>query len=133
MNSLGRMTDALNVVQILFHELQLGIKSMEYIPDHWVILNIQDEFHKVLAGWDGSYTNGSSWQINSGITRVEDQGDLLHFYGESGSCYICHKAKEGFNPIMSDIYCKITNKFKDGVEAISYEEYLVQNPREQDF
>lgn len=62
-------------------------------PDNWVVIfmNGGDPHYRILAGWSGGYATGSSWRMNSGITRVEDVGEYYHFYGSSGSCYKCHK------------------------------------------
>lgn len=64
-----------------------------YTPDNWVIIkfNMEDTFYKVLAGWSGGYATGDSWQLNSGITRVEEDDNYFYFYGASGSCYQCNK------------------------------------------
>lgn len=67
---------------------------MVYSPDVWVILKIErntELTYKVLAGWYGGYLNWDSWKINSGITKVEKEGDCYLFYGHSGSIYKCHK------------------------------------------
>lgn len=67
---------------------------MEYAPDCWVILKINNEngiLHKVLAGWVGSYVGSDSWQLNSGITKIEYKGDFYLFHGYSGSVYKCRK------------------------------------------
>ena len=64
-----------------------------YRPDNWVIIKINgdDPHYRVLAGWSGGYTTGSSWRMNSGITKVEEDVWYYYFYGSSGSCYTCHK------------------------------------------
>ena len=70
----------------------------EYTPDSWVILkmiNKDETYYKVLAGWASSYAYGSSWKLNSGITRVEEEGDGYLFHGHSGSVYRCHKDRYG--------------------------------------
>tara|TARA_R110001606_G_scaffold58766_1_gene140226 strand:+ start:106 stop:432 length:327 start_codon:yes stop_codon:yes gene_type:complete len=64
-----------------------------YKPDNWVVIKIDgnEPHYRVLAGWSGGYLDGDSWKMNSGIIRVEDDGDCYNFYGSSGSCYSCHK------------------------------------------
>jgi hypothetical protein len=64
-----------------------------YKPDNWVVIKMDGDnpHYRVLAGWSGGYLHGDSWKINSGITRVEDDGDCYNFYGSSGSCYSCYK------------------------------------------
>lgn len=75
-------------------------------PDRWVILKLNNKgktFYKVLAGWSGSYLDGQSWRINSGIVSVESNDDHYLFHGHSGSIYKCHKSGYGMNMIMSGI------------------------------
>jgi hypothetical protein len=72
------------------------MSKQNYFPDNWVILKIKEgkgtfPFYKVLAGWSGGYLDGDSWRMNSGITKVTEEGDHLKFLGSSGSCYVCHK------------------------------------------
>lgn len=69
-----------------------------YLPDNWVVLQIKnpdmDPIFKVLGGWSGSYLDGSSWRLNSGIAEIRDQGDFWSVSGSSGSTYLCHKESE---------------------------------------
>ena len=81
----------------------------EYIPDRWVMLKISDPnttCYKILAGWGGSYLHGQSWKLNSGVTKVEKEGDYLLFSGYSGSVYKCHTSEGsyGFMSITSGVY-----------------------------
>ena len=105
-----------------------------YTPDSWVVLKVKAgkgtfPFYKVLAGWSGGYLSGDSWRINSGITRVEDDRtytqeideiddksyrttkltmkNYYEFYGESGSCYRCHKGSYGLRMSTADVYKKM--------------------------
>jgi len=67
---------------------------MKYTPECWIMVKIvdgDDFVYKILAGWYGSYLSGQSWQLNSGIVSVEEDGDFLNFHGSSGSVYACHK------------------------------------------
>lgn len=82
---------------------------MDYTPDNWVILKIKAGkydrgFYKVLAGWSGGYLYGDSWRMNSGVTRVEENGDYYEFYGSSGSCYRCHKKGYRLTMAKAGIY-----------------------------
>jgi hypothetical protein len=73
----------------------------EYIPDKWVVIKITAPncapIHKVFACWYGGYGGSDSWKLNSGITRVYEDGQCLLFEGSSGSTYVCHKASYGMN------------------------------------
>ena len=62
----------------------------EYHPDNWVVLKLKAgkgayPVYKVLAGWSGGYLHGDAWRINSGISKVTENGDYLEFWGHSGS------------------------------------------------
>ena len=79
-----------------------------YHPDHWVVIKIPSTgLYKVLAGWDDS-----SWRINSGINLVVDHDDEVHFYGYSGSLYVCNKDKFGVTPATHSVYDQIKHVVK---------------------
>ena len=82
------------------------------IPDKWVVLKITSQpdshYYKVLAGWNGSYLEGQRWRLNSGICRVERDGDYYLFHGDSGSIYKCHVKAYGANRIMNNIFYTFT-------------------------
>ena len=65
--------------------------------DKWMVLKIPSDppFYKVFATWGGGYLTGDSWRLNSGIKRVEEDGEHLLFHGNSGSVYRCHKEMYG--------------------------------------
>ena len=81
---------------------------MDYNPDNWVVLKITVDgttLYKVLAGWSGGYLDGDAWRMNSGVTQVKDGGgDYYEFYGESGSCYRCHKETYGLRMSTAGVY-----------------------------
>jgi hypothetical protein len=70
----------------------------EYIPDCWVMVKITGKgnppVYKILASWYGGYAKGDSWKLNSGIVKIEEDGQTYLFHGYSGSVYRCHK--EGY-------------------------------------
>lgn len=81
----------------------------EYQPDNWVVLKIKEgkgtsPIYKVLAGWSGGYIYGDSWRLNSGITKVTQDGDYLLFHGYSGSIYRCHKDTYRSTMAISGVY-----------------------------
>jgi len=61
--------------------------SNTYHPDKWVVFELKgdDPHYRVLAGFYGGYLDGDHWRLNSGITKVEADGDYLLFEGQSGS------------------------------------------------
>ena len=72
------------------------IQMTQYnIPDQWVILQLPDNNYKVLAIWLGSYLQGDSWKVNSGITHIIADEEYYYIYGYSGSCYKCNKLSYG--------------------------------------
>jgi len=63
-------------------------------PDSWVILKLPSGHgYKVLAGWSGGYLDGDSWRLNSGITRIEREGEYYMIHGYSSSVYQCHSSR----------------------------------------
>lgn len=77
-----------------------------YKPDKWVILEIKGKtqiLYKVLAGWSGSYLEGQSWRLNSGISKITTEGNFYLFEGASGSVYKCHKQGYGTNMISGGV------------------------------
>lgn len=72
----------------------LELTMNEYNPDTWVVLKFTTPdytLHKVLAGFYGGFAQGDWWKLNSGITKVELDGNFYLFHGSSGSVYRCHK------------------------------------------
>lgn len=87
-----------------------------YSPDSWVILRIdygenEGIIYKILGGWSGSYLSGSSWRMNSGITKIEQDGDYYRVYGFSGSVYRVHKDMEGLRLATGGVYNALVEKF----------------------
>ena len=77
----------------------------EYNPNKWVIVKItgDDPHYRVLGAWRGSYLDGDSWRMNSGITRVDDADDVWFFYGSSGSVFRCHKDTYGLTGLTASV------------------------------
>lgn len=80
---------------------------MDYVPHGWALLKVcfsettgHPDQLRVLAGWRGGYLGSDNWKINSGITKIIDQGDSYVFEGASGSRYICGKASYHIYTIM---------------------------------
>lgn len=101
---------------------------MEYNPNRWVVLAIYDGdtvLHKVLAGWYGGYLDGDSWQLNSGITKIEEDGDYYLFHGYSGSIYKCNKNGYGFTGLTAGIYKSLKDKASSSIDLLKEEEMNV--------
>lgn len=92
-----------------------------YYPHNWVVIKIvapTETLYKVLAGWSGDYLTGSSWKLNSGITRVEDDGDAWLFHGHSGSVYRCTKHSYELRANNAGIWSQIKDRLGDKVELL---------------
>lgn len=97
------------------------------MSDSWSILRIDNRnddtiLYKLLQRSAGSYLYGESWQLNSGITKIVDEGEELRIHGKSGSCYIVYKTNECMRGIMYSILDSMNNI--DGVTTtvIKYED-----------
>ena len=93
----------------------------EYNPDSWVVIKMTHNdktFYKVLGGWSSSYLYGDSWRLNSGIERVELEGDVYKFYGSSGSVYSCHKENYGLRASTAYVWDMMKEKYPDQVELL---------------
>ena len=89
-------------------------------PNNWVVLKFTggEEHYRVLAGWNGAYLYGSHWRLNSGITKVEEDGDYYLFHGHSGSIYHCHKDSYGMRMNIAGVYKAIKEHHGDNVEVM---------------
>lgn len=100
---------------------------MMYTPDRWKVVRITykgETFEKVFGTWVGGYVNGDSWRMNSGIDRVEKEGEYFLFYGASGSVYKCHKNGEGSTMYTESVLQNmISNAKANGVDISVVEDY----------
>jgi len=96
---------------------------MEYHFDNWVIIKIKgdDPHYRVLAGASGGYLYGSSWKLNSGIVKIEEDGEYYLIYGSSGSCYKCHKESYMLRTNTADVWAKLQKIHGDKVELMPEE------------
>ena len=81
-----------------------------YTPDRWVVITISKgdvSIDKVLAGWVGGWAKADSWQLNSGIVKVDEYDDHYVFHGHSGSEYVCYKNNYGCSMLMTDVITRI--------------------------
>ena len=71
----------------------------DYIPERWLIVKVEplggEAFYRVFGTWGGSYLQGQSWKINSGIKSVKYDDGWYEFLGASGSVYQCHEKSYG--------------------------------------
>ncbi len=95
----------------------------EYNPDRWVMLKFNhngQDIYKVLATFYGGYANGDSWKLNSGVTKIEEDGQTYLFTGSSGSVYRCHKNAYGMGGYTSGVYASF-RKEVDEAENVTME------------
>ena len=96
---------------------------MQYEPNGWVILECEinsiNEYF-VFASWSGSYLEGDSWRVNSGIKTVTEDDDHYYFHGYTSSVYKCSKCAEGrisaYNAAVMNGICQ-----KQNVEVVNFE------------
>jgi len=93
-----------------------------YHPDNWVVIKINSDthgvFYKVLGGWSGGYTQGSSWRMNSGIEHVDLIGNSYVFKGFSGSIYSCHTSSYGLKMNNAHVWEQLKDMRGDDVQLM---------------
>ena len=82
---------------------------IEHSPDNWVVIFMDghDPHYRVLGGWSGGYTQGSSWRMNSGITKVQEDESFYYFYSFSGSRYRCGKESYGLKMNNAHVWLQL--------------------------
>ena len=91
----------------------------EYNPDKWVMLKFTHRdvpVYKILASWYGGFARGDSWKLNSGVTKIEEDGDLYLFHGYSGSVYQCHKKTYGMSAYTMGVLESFKKQLEDANE-----------------
>jgi len=100
----------------------------QYNPDSWVLIKVsgveENPFYKVLAGWSGGYLDGDSWRMNSGIDKIEDDGDYWNFVGASGSVYRCHKEGNAMRMSMAGTWTALKERHPDKVDLVEIDEVI---------
>ena len=88
-----------------------------YTPDCWVVVRFRSPqygvVNKILAGWGGGYTQGTSWKLNSGITKVEDKGEYYLVTGPTESVYQLYKASQRLSVNIAYVYEAFVEKLKN--------------------
>jgi hypothetical protein len=62
--------------------------------------------------------NGSSWQLNSGIVKVDEDTDNFFFHGASGSIYKCRKDSYCLRMNSATAWNMLKGKYPDSVELM---------------
>ena len=102
-----------------------------YTPDCWQIVKIQapghDLYYRIFASWSGSYLEGASWKLSSGIESFIDFGDHYLSDQSSGSVYKIYKTRERMSGIMAGVFTTYSEQATDQgwtFELISLEDFL---------
>lgn len=89
-------------------------------PDKWMLVRITGAtpHWRIFATWSGGYTQGDSWRLNSGISRVEDKDEYFDFIGYSGSLYRCFKNSYGVTAYGIDVLNDLVSKSTGFMEPV---------------
>ena len=96
----------------------------EYTPDVWVVLKFtglkgeDGPLYKVMGGWYGGYLGADSFRLNSGISKVEEDGDWFKFHGYSGSVYRVHKNSYHLSGYMGQVLMGWEKELEDRPEEM---------------
>lgn len=101
-------------------------------PDSWVVIRMtykEQVIYKVLGGWSGSYINGNSWRLNSGIEKVEYDvaNDVWNFHGSSGSIYSVSPTNYGLRMANSPIWETMKKTYPDNVELLDNQDWSTKD------
>lgn len=101
---------------------------MDYTPTEWGIIRVtivgEDAriTYRVIAGWQGGYTQGRSWKISSGIESVEFTEDgYIRMPQASGSVYKVHPRCEQLDYYTNGIY----ESYKEEMETLGHKFELI--------
>lgn len=100
----------------------------EYYPNCWVVIRMhhkEEVFYKVLGGWSGSYTQGDSWRLNSGIEKAEYDivQDVWRFYGSSGSVYVCNPEQYKLGMSIYHVWNQMLTNHPDNVQLLENQDW----------
>lgn len=102
-------------------------------PDSWSVLEYRTDdaiFHKIIAGFDGSYMYGPAWRLNSGITKIDETVDGYAVHGNSGSVYMLHKLTEGVrgyaSTVLADLQQQVSSQGTDTLEIVLMKDILAK-------
>ena len=88
-----------------------------YYPDKWVLVELNSSEYgtitKVLASWSGSYTNGDSWKLSSGVVKIIKTDSGYEFINNSGSIYFCSAGMYGMTMYTSSIYQNFVDQISE--------------------
>lgn len=90
-------------------------------PNNFVILQINNDLHKVFATWK----KDDRWKLNSGIKKIKQDKDYYYFEGYSGSVYKCSKSSYGNLTFYGSLVLKdLIEKAQGQIKLLTEEEFL---------
>ena len=105
-----------------------------YRPDRWEIIKFVNEgetYYKIIGDWSGSYLEGRSWRLSSGVSGVREEGDHYLFDNYSGSVYECSKRMKSLGVMSSGIYKKIEEEIADLPKGVTCELISVEQLKQE--
>jgi hypothetical protein len=68
-----------------------------YAPHKWLLVQVVSPtpHFRIFGVWSGSYPEGESWRLNSGVDGVVEREDHFEIVGSSGSVYEIGKKSYG--------------------------------------
>jgi len=84
----------------------------QYAPDSWVVVELgaaETRHRRVLASWSGGFSCSDSWRLSSGITEVQEDGEVLKITNHSGSVYYCHKSSQKLTNLTAGVLQNLCN------------------------
>lgn len=108
-----------------------------YYPDSYQFISISsdkdsDKIIKLFAVWHAGYLTATSWRINSGVTKIEQDAVFANLYtvsGYSGSQYVVNKDSVKMSSYGETVLRDIIEKAAVqgvNVKRISLEEAIVE-------
>lgn len=98
-------------------------KSYDYSPDRWIAIRVPIDGKKVLkvfCTWAGGYLTGDSWRLNSGVEKIESEGDCWYATTHSGAVYRLYKDSYGIAGASNyNVLASLEEKFSDILEVLT--------------
>ena len=102
-----------------------------YQPNNWQIIKVtpkdstQVPHYRILAGWTGSFTYGSSWKLSSGIEQIIDLTFNWKVPQTSKSVYILSKHQEHMSTATMGVLESVQQRSTDiTLEVVEFSSIL---------
>lgn len=104
-----------------------------YQPNNWQVIKVVPKstpeitHYRILAGWTGSYSYGSSWKLSSGIEQIIDLTFNWKVPQTSGSVYVLNKHQEHMSVATMGVLESVQSSNPDVVlEVVDFGSILEQ-------